>query len=313
MNMKNFKFKIAIVAIIVATFSSCLVDDDVTDYGSGINIIDFPSGSIDGTFDIGVNEAEFEVPARLVGGNGAAAPSDVVVTYEIDPAKTTAVEGVNFVILNNGTFTFPAGETETTFPIKILSSSLDPALEVPLTVALKLTIATGNFPIGVSTKESTGTIIINLKPLCPISDDLSGTHTYTQTAMQYGDGEGTGTGTGIAGTISGTVTWTEDAPGEGQEAGSVGKYSLDDASFGLYGAVYEDDPAVGPDGAFFTWVCREFLFSGSDQYADTFTYTINSVVGPVMVFTWRNTWGDGGTVTLTREGGVDWPEIFQTN
>jgi len=32
-----------------------------------------------------------------------------------------------------------------------------------------------------------------------------------------------------------------------------------------------------------------------------------------MVFTWRNTFGDGGTVTLTREGGVDWPDIFQTN
>lgn len=311
--MKNFKFKIAIVAIIVATLSSCLVDDDVTDFGNGVNIIDFPSSTIDGTFDIGMEEAEFEVPARLVGGNGSAAPSDVAVTYEIDPTKTTAVEGTNFVILNNGTFTFPAGETETTFPIKILSSSLDPDLPVPLTIALKLTAATGNFPVGVSTKEATGTIIINLKPLCPITDDLSGTHSYTQTAMQVGDGEGTSTGNAISGTISGTVTWTEAAPGAGQEAGRVGKYSLDDASFGLYEQVYEDDPAVGPDGAFFTWVCREFLFSGSDQYSDTFTYNIISVTGPVMVFTWRNTWGDGGTVTLTREGNVDWPEVFQTN
>jgi hypothetical protein len=302
--MKNNKFKFAAIAIILALFSSCLVDDDVTDFGAGTNLVDFPSGSIDGTFDIGMDEAEFQVPARLVGGNGSAAPSDIVVTYEVDPAKTTAVEGTNFVILNNGTFTFPAGETQTTFPIKILSSSLDPELPVPLTIALKLTAATGSFPVGVSTKESTGTIIINLKPLCPITDDLSGTHTYTQTSMQYGDGEGTGTGTGIAGTISGTVTWTETEPG---------KYSLDDASFGLYGAIYDDDPAVGPNGAFLTWVCREFLFSGSDQYSDTFTYNIVSVTGPVMVFTWRNTWGDGGTVTLTREGGVDWPDIFQTN
>lgn len=311
--MKNYKFKIAIVAIIVAVFSSCLVDDDVTDYGSGIKIIDFPSGTIDGTFDIGLEEAEFEVPVRLVGGNGSAAPSDVTVTYEIDATKTTAVEGTNFVILNNATFTFPAGETETTFPIKILSSSLDPDLSTPLTIALKLTTVTGNFPIAVSTKESSGTIIINLKPLCPITDDLSGTHTYTQTALQYGDGAGTSTGTGIAGTISGSVTWTEVAPGEGQQAGLVGKYSLDDASFGLNDALYEEGAAVGPNGAFFTWVCREFLFSGSDQYNDTYAYNIISVTGPVMVFTWRNTWGDGGTVTLTREGGIDWPEVFQTN
>jgi len=302
--MKNFKFKFAIIAIILALFSSCLVDDDVTDFGAGTKIVDFPSGTVDGTFDIGLDEVEFQVPARIVGGNGSATPSDIVVTYEVDMDKTTAVEGTNFTILNNGTFTFPAGDTEATFPILIIPSSLDPELEVPLTIALKLTAASGNFPIGVSTKESTGTVIINLKPLCPITDDLSGTHTYTQTSMQYGDGTGNGTGTGISGTISGTVTWTEAASG---------KYSLDDASFGLYEAVYEDDPAVGPDGAFFTWVCREFLFSGSDQYSDTFTYTIVSVTGPVMVFTWRNTFGDGGTVTLTREGGVDWPDIFQTN
>ncbi|MBC8643866.1 hypothetical protein H9W95_06915 [Flavobacterium lindanitolerans] len=53
----------------------------------------------------------------------------------------------------------------------------------------------------------------------------------------------------------------------------------------MYGAIYDDDPAVGPNGAFLTWVCREFLFSGSDQYSDTFTYNIVSVTGPVMVFT----------------------------
>lgn len=311
--MKNFKLKIVAVAIILTTFSSCLVDDDVTDYGAGVNIIDFPSSTIDGTFDIGIDEAEFEVPSRLVGGNGAAAPSDVTVTYEIDPAKTTAVEGVNFEILNGGTFTFPAGETETTFPIKIISSSLDPDLAVPLTIGLKLKSAVGNFPVAVSTKATTGTIVINLKPLCPISDDLSGTHTYTQTQIQYGDGNGTSTGTVISGTISGSVTWTEVAPTGNQQAGSVGKYSLDDASFGVFEAVYQDDPAVGPDGAYFTWVCRELLFSGSDQYSDVFTYNILSVSGPVMIFTWTNTWGDGGRVTLTREGGVDWPDIFQTN
>lgn len=311
--MKNIKLKFAAIAIILATFSSCLFDDDVTDYGDGINIIDFPSSTIDGTFDIGIDEAEFDVPARLVGGNGAAAPSDVAVTYVIDAEQTTAVEGVNYEVLNGGVFTFPAGETAATFPIKIISSSLDPDLAVPLTIALKLTNATGSFPVAVSTKASTGTIVINLKPLCPISDDLSGTHTYTQTQIQYGDGNGTSTGTVIAGTISGSVTWTEVAPTGSQQAGTVGKYSLDDASFGVFGAVYDDDPAVGPNGAFFTWVCRELLFSGSDQYSDTFTYNIISVTGPVMIFTWTNTWGDGGRVTLTREGGVDWPDIFQTN
>ncbi|MEZ0006978.1 hypothetical protein ABH942_002356 [Flavobacterium sp. 28YEA47A] len=302
--MKNFKLKFATIAIILALFSSCLVDDDVTDFGAGTRIIEFPLSTVDGTFDIGMDEFEFQASARLVGGNGSPAPSDIVVTYEVDQSKTTAIEGTNFTILNNGTFTLLAGDTDVIFPILIIPSSLDPELSVPLTIALKLTSATANFPVGVSTKESTSTVVINLKPLCPITDDLSGTHTYTQTSMQYGDGTGNGTGTGIAGTISGSVTWTEAEPG---------KYSLDDASFGLFEAIYDDDPAVGPDGAFLTWVCREFLFSGSDQYSDTFTYNIISVTGPVMVFTWRNTWGDGGTVTLTREGGVDWPDIFQTN
>lgn len=310
--MKN-NIKIFSVALLLLTFASCLTDDSVTEYGSEKNIIDFPSGSLDATFDIGLAESELDVPVRLVGGNGDATPSDVTVTYEVDPANTTAVAGVNYEILNNASFTFPANATTSTFKVKIINASLDPDLATPLTLALRLKTASGSFPVDVSGKTSSNTVIINLKPLCPITEDLSGTHTYVQYNMQYGDGNGTSTGTGYPGTITGTVTWTEAPPGEGQEPGSVGVYSLDDASFGLYGEIYDDDPAVGPDGAFFTWVCREFLFSGSDQYADTFTYNIISVNGPVMIFTWTNTWGDGGTVELTREGGADWPEVFQTN
>jgi hypothetical protein len=51
----------------------------------------------------------------------------------------------------------------------------------------------------------------------------------------------------------------------------------------------------------FVTICE----SGTDQYGDSYTYTITSA-GPTITLDWRSTYNDSGT-TITRQGGANWP------
>jgi len=124
--------------------------------------------------------------------------------------------------------------------------------------------------------------------LCP--SDLGGTFDYVQTDMQAA-------GSACDGEITGTVTWTET---------SEGAYDISDVSFGLFGHCYGDSPAVGPT---LNDACDVISLSGSDQYGDSYTYTVVKIEGPVMTLEWTNTFNDGGTVVLTRQDGNDWPQL----
>ncbi|MEQ9439667.1 MAG: hypothetical protein RIG62_11495 [Cyclobacteriaceae bacterium] len=119
--------------------------------------------------------------------------------------------------------------------------------------------------------------------------DLAGDYTFVTTNMKEA-------GAGVAGTVSGEGSWTEIANA---------KYELTDYSFGLFGFVYEDDPAVGSLGI--TDACDDITVTGADQYGDTYTYSFSGFDGPTMTITWVNTYGDGGTTVITRTDGADWP------
>ncbi len=132
---------------------------------------------------------------------------------------------------------------------------------------------------------------IDWKVVC--ISELAGTYDYKQYDMVQG-----GAGA-VAGEITGTVTWT---PGE-----AVGQYNITDASFGHFGFVWGDDPALG--SLKLLDACNVITLTGTDQYSDTYSYQIVSIVGPVMTLKWQNTYGDGGTVELTRPDGTTWPPL----
>lgn len=202
-------------------------------------------------------------------------------TVSVDP-ESTAIEGVHFTF-NSSSVVIPAGEYVTDLVL-----NLD-YLNVPNQGAVLILNLAGE-----NVHEPRATYTLNISKLC--SSFLEGEHSYVSTNLIKGD-------TGAScGSVSGTVVWTSLGDGN---------YSTSDASFGQFGSCWNDTPAVGPT---FSHLCNSITVSSApDQYGDTYTYTIVSVEGPVMVINWVNTYNDSGTATITREGGVDWQEELQTN
>lgn len=141
--------------------------------------------------------------------------------------------------------------------------------------------------------------LYNVNVVCPISENLAGTHTYVSTNMRRGP---SAAGVACGGTVTGTVTWTAtDTPGV---------YRTSDHSFGMFGgSCWGDNPATSAT-ARVTWFCKSLIASGGDQYGDSYTYTITSATASAITLNWISTYNDRGTVVLTRQGGAPWPAIF---
>jgi hypothetical protein len=200
----------------------------------------------------------------------------------VDPAST-AVEDVHFTILNSGVVVIPAGEL-----VADLFLNLD-YINLPNEGAVLILDL-----IGDNVHEPKATYTLNLSKVCP--SFLEGEHSYVSSNhLAAGD-------PGCPGT-SGTVVWT--SLGDAQ-------YATSDASFGLFRVCW--NVPAGAVGTTFQHLCNSITMNGiADQYGDTYTYTIVSVNGPVMVIDWSNTYNDAGTATITREGGLDWQDELQTN
>jgi hypothetical protein len=132
-----------------------------------------------------------------------------------------------------------------------------------------------------------------------IDDELE----YVQTNLFKGNGSA---GSPVAGEITGTVTWSKELDANGNSV--LGSYTTTDLSFGHFGGVWGDNPALNANTRIKD-ACNTLSTSGTDQYGDTYKYTIVSINGPKMVLTWQNTYFDGGTVELTRKDGTDWPPL----
>lgn len=128
--------------------------------------------------------------------------------------------------------------------------------------------------------------------LCP--SDLGGDIDYVTTAGATGGG-----GPPCPDEITGTITLTPDEE-------IAGAYTISDASLGVFGECWADSPATG-----LTLVdaCNIISIDGTDQYGDSYTWTIVSIDGPVMTIDFENTYGDKGTSVLTRVDGMDWPAL----
>nr|WP_299343344.1 hypothetical protein [Allomuricauda sp.] len=161
---------------------------------------------------------------------------------------------------------------------------------------------------------------------CSITDDLSGTHSYVTTITTTAPGQnppgdnvplGCDPGTTV---VMGDVTWTT-------VDGTPGEYTSTDMGFGQFDSCYPGrGPATGNDITI-VWDCTSLTPDGEVYIKDSivipddddedrafaYGYSITSVVGAEMTIEFSNALGDSGTVVLTREGGVDWPDIFLSN
>lgn len=127
------------------------------------------------------------------------------------------------------------------------------------------------------------------------TSNLAGTFDYVQTNMSTGAGGGV-----CPAEITGVVTWTEEAPG---------KYLTTDLTFGMFpSSCWNDNPANSASARILDQ-CNTIRTAGTDQYGDTYTYQILSINGSSLTLKWNNTYGDQGTVVLTRQDGANWPAL----
>ncbi len=101
--------------------------------------------------------------------------------------------------------------------------------------------------------------------------------------------------------ITGSVDLTEN---------SSGRYTFSDWSFGAYPACYDGFMAAAWGSLELTDVCNQLAIAGEDNYGDTWDISNVSTSGADLTFSWANTYGEAGTVTLTRGDGSDWPPLY---
>ena len=121
--------KLLTLALLSTAFLACTDDDIRTEQNlaSGPKIVGFNNSLVTVSYfeDLGPIEREF--PVNLLGlGNGQTSSSDIVVSYEIDMAASTAEEGVEFDFVDSsGIITIPAGGTFGNFPINVNTGQLN--------------------------------------------------------------------------------------------------------------------------------------------------------------------------------------------
>ena len=174
--MKNiFKFKLAYLAVLVSLlFSSCLVDDDVVDFGTGPNLVGFSAGTINLPVDATGDEYTKEITVSIIGPTVDKMTDDVTLSLSLD-ASSTAVEGTNYEFpsdISNVVLT-AANDYTTTIPFKIISAGIAP----PETRTLVLNINEVSTSENVVANEKSTTTTVSIIYNC--LSDLTGTYTMT--------------------------------------------------------------------------------------------------------------------------------------
>ncbi|MBD1259250.1 hypothetical protein HZY62_01510 [Maribacter polysiphoniae] len=303
--MKKIKTILLIIATI--TFTVSCEDDGGTsviplEEGAAPNLVKATSAPafIDQVKAQNGEPITLEFNVSIAQGNPAS--TDIIGVY-----TTFAGPVYNAVLFSN--VTLPQDFSLTTADVVAAFSEIDSGADLQvgdmLTITTRFTMPDGTIldivsPDGV--KGGTGTniqttvlftTVLNYPVSC--TSNLGGTHSFVSSNLQAI------TGTCPSGDVSGTVTWTD-------QGGGI--YLTSDLGFGQYGTTCWSDSPATSGGATFSDACNLIISGGQDQYGLTYTWVITDVNGPEMSLSWSNDYGDSGDVVLTREGGVDWPDLF---
>ena len=170
--MKNIlnKFKVAFLLLVSSLImQSCLLDDDVTDFGTGPVLVQFSNLTASQNFlQTEANTVyEYDIPVSIFGGRNVALDRDVDFTVSTS-SESTATEGVEFNFLGGKSFTIPAGSLQANVKIEVLAENLDSAN--PPTLVLQIDSSS-------EAVSDINTTKIVLQAICP--SNLAGAYEYT--------------------------------------------------------------------------------------------------------------------------------------
>ena len=270
------------VAVASMTTTACF-DDPGTDTLFNGNVVEFNAGNLPNGLTssfVRLSSTQTDVVQVQVNRVSSTSTEPITVNIEADPTST-AVAGVHYSFPSK-TIVINKGEFVVNFPVTVLTGNIAPS-ETP-NLVLKITSATG---ANVSTNYND--LTVRIRVIC--SSTLAAKYSVFWEKLQLGNGSGGPgqTATNFVIASAKEVVFT---------ASGTGSYTVDDISFGMYPGLYSDSKPAGRIND----ACSKLTgpSSNADRYNDPFT--INGVVNPngTVKITWSNTYGDGGTVILTK-------------
>ncbi len=253
---------------LIFTLSSCEKNENKI---FGGEFLQFAGPTQDFAYDK-INDGAGIPSGFLVNYAGPSKSNAINFTFSIDP-ESTAIENLHYT-LDGTSGTIPANEFSGQLPITILDDEINPGEILSLIITIEST--------EIDVLPSSATSTFNISVLC--DSDLNTTYSYVNTDLWMG------------GPFSGT----------GELTGEDGIYDFSDFSFGSWEGVYNIDP---PSGSLkFVENCGNVSYTGLDNYNES--WVVEEIIasgGPEFTFRWSNTYGEFGTVTLTKDDGTDWP------
>jgi len=281
--MKSNKLYIFLAMLVATLTTTACFDDQGYDTLYNGNMVEFnaanlPNGLTSSFVRLNSTQTDnVDIQVNRVSTSGTGA---ITVNVEADPTST-AVEGVHYRLASKS-ITIPAGEFIAKLPVTVLTGNIDPT-ETP-NLVLKITSATG-----AEVSANYSSLRVAIRVICP--SDLKGTYTVFWEKLQTGNGSGgpnqTATNFVIAAADKVVITQV-----------SAGLYQMDDMSFGMYPGIYRDAKPTGRMRDNCTKLTG--LTTNVDQYSDPFTINGEVQADGKLKIVWSNTWGDGGTVILTK-------------
>ena len=125
--MKKTRIKLNFfIVVLLASFtvSSCLLDDEKTDFGKGPILAQFEKPSVTANFIKDGSVTPYNVAITIIGGKNKPLNEPVDITISADPSST-ATSGVEYSLAAT-TFTIPAGEMSVDAVINVNTANLDP-------------------------------------------------------------------------------------------------------------------------------------------------------------------------------------------
>lgn len=182
--MKSILHKIKFATVVVMTLSlvtSCdaLLDDDVTDFGTGPNFVGFGEGSMDVNVGEGSGVTETGIPVSVIGPTSEFMEETVTVNWSVD-ASSTAEAGVHYELpATSGTVELTS---ENDYYSEIPLSVLTDGLLAPNEETLVLTVTEfSTSDENVVVNEKTEQIIVNLNVLC--HEELAGEYIHVESGL----------------------------------------------------------------------------------------------------------------------------------
>ncbi|UCS93421.1 DUF4843 domain-containing protein [Echinicola marina] len=284
MRQHKSKYIYLLVALVSFMATSCFDDPGLDTVWSGVEIefndANLPNGYTENFEKEEGNTDQTDMGKIQVNLVGAAGTSDLTVQVEADPSST-AIQGVHYNLPSN-TVTIPAGEVTATLMVEVLIGNI--GLEETPDLVLKITDASG-----AKISANYGELTYKMRMVC--ASQLEGTYSVFWETLILGDGSGGASQTLTNYTFNNTIDIAEVG---------TGVYQLSDMTFGLYPNGYGDSGATGR----ISDNCNDITgdASNTDQYGDPFTIsgTADPINGTIRIV-WSNTYGDGGTVVLTKQ------------